>query len=34
MNFTKQFEEKVKEMGEKIGQNYVEYIQENVDFYV
>ena len=31
MNFPKRFEEKIKEMIEKIGPNYVEYIQENVD---
>ena len=31
MNFPNQFEEKIKEMIEKIGPNYVEYIQENVD---
>ena len=33
MNFPKQFDEKVKEMIENIGTNYVEYIQENVDIF-
>lgn len=31
MKFPNQFEEKIKEMIKKIGPNYVEYIQENVD---
>lgn len=31
MNFPKQFEEKLKKIIEKIGPNYVQYIQENVD---
>lgn len=31
MNFPKQFEEKLKNIIKKIGSNYVEYIQENVE---
>ena len=31
MNFPKQFEEKLKKIIEKVGPNYVEYIQENVE---
>lgn len=31
MNFPKQFEEKFKKIIEKVGPNYVEYIQENVE---
>ena len=31
MNFPKKFEEKLLKIIEKVGPNYVEYIQENVD---
>ncbi len=31
MNFPKQFEEKLKKIIEKVGPNYVEYIQNNVN---
>ena len=31
MNFPNQFEEKLKQLIDKIGPNYVQYIQENVE---
>lgn len=31
MNFPTQFEEKIKQLIDKIGPNYVQYIQENIE---